>query len=104
MFRSSIVQRKAAIVQLGEFLNSVSHKQEWGGFKIGVSEVEFNEFQQKMNTAFHHNGWFTKVIYCATTARPIKKSFWSAMTFYSSNQQTVICAITVFYGRNVLED
>jgi hypothetical protein len=56
MFQSSIVQRKAAIVQLGEFLNSVSNKQEWSGFKTGVSEVEFNDFQRVINTAFHHNG------------------------------------------------
>lgn len=60
MFQSSIVQRKASIVQLGEFLNNISFKNEWAGFKTGVSEFEYNDFQRIVNTAFHYNGWFTK--------------------------------------------
>ncbi|MBM76870.1 MAG: acyl-CoA reductase [Crocinitomicaceae bacterium] len=60
MIRSSIVQRKAAIAQLGEFLNTVAIKKKWGGYKTGVSESEFNDFVNKINTAFHSNGWFTK--------------------------------------------
>ena len=77
MIRSSIIQRKAAVVQLGEFLNSVSFKKKWGGFKTGVSEMEYNTFLQVIDTAFHHNGWFTKDMVmdaCCSWAKSMTKN------------------------------
>ena len=76
MILSSIVQRKAAIAQLGEFLKTVAVKKKWGGYETGVSEMEFNDFVNKVNTAFHYNGWFTKdmvIEACSSWAKSMNK-------------------------------
>lgn len=53
-------QRKNAFVQLGKILGQFRNDQPWPGFKAGLSEQEFNDFNDLIKRVKNENGWFTE--------------------------------------------
>ena len=53
-----INQRKAAFVQLGNFLGHFSEKKAWPGYPSGINEAEFIEFNEVIEDARKYNAWF----------------------------------------------
>ncbi len=53
-------RRIQAFVQLGKVLKQFSSEKRWSGYELGIGEQEFNEFNELILRAKHHNGWFTE--------------------------------------------
>lgn len=47
-------------IQLGKLMSYFASSEPWPGFESGVSEDEFKQFNQIINTHHHYNGWFTE--------------------------------------------
>ena len=52
-------QRKSAFVQLGQIFLHLGNNEPWPGFASGLNEEEYAHWQHLIETAHHHNGWFT---------------------------------------------
>jgi hypothetical protein len=52
-------RRVTAFVQLGKVLKEFSATKSWAGYETGVGEQEFDEFNDLIARAKHHNGWFS---------------------------------------------
>jgi hypothetical protein len=46
-------------VQLGQLLGHLANQAKWPGFACGLTEEEYEEALTQIQTAHHHNGWFT---------------------------------------------
>jgi hypothetical protein len=53
-------QRIAAFVQLGNFFRTFEKKGEWPGYSSGISQTDFQVFNELIGYVHHHNGWFTE--------------------------------------------
>lgn len=53
-------QRIAAFVQLGKFMGEFAQKQEWRGYQNGVSQLDFDTFNELISKVHLYNGWFTE--------------------------------------------
>ncbi|MDZ4822312.1 MAG: acyl-CoA reductase [Flavobacteriales bacterium] len=50
--------RQKLLVQLGLLCRAMAENKGWQGFHTGITEHEFNAFDNLIKTVFHHNGWF----------------------------------------------
>lgn len=51
--------RIRAIDQWGRLLSLLASSSEWPGYESGITQEEFNELNQLIESHVHHNGWFT---------------------------------------------
>ncbi|MFT4660369.1 MAG: hypothetical protein ACI8XB_000632 [Patiriisocius sp.] len=54
----SIKERIRDFVQLGKILGHLSTGESWSGFELGLTESEFNNFEEIIKGHKHINGWF----------------------------------------------
>lgn len=56
--KSSLRHRKKLLEQLGGLCTLFGREAGWPGFNSGLTEEEFNEFDQLIGRVHQHNGWF----------------------------------------------
>ena len=59
MERTSLLQKKETLVQLGNIFNSLVKEGNWPGYSIGINEKEYNDFKSLLPSLKNHNGWFS---------------------------------------------
>ena len=52
---------KQTLVQLGQLFGLWGTSTPWPGFECGLNQEEFDRFDARIESAFHHNGWFDAV-------------------------------------------
>lgn len=53
-------ERLSAFIQLGKTLSYFNTEQKWTSFECGLSEEEFNQFNNVIKNVYQTNGWFTE--------------------------------------------
>lgn len=53
-------ERIQAFSQLGKVLSFFTTKQSWPGYDCGLTEEEFNDFNNLISSVHHFNGWFVE--------------------------------------------